>query len=595
VPAPTPLPRHDVVRALGDGGTLLLAHPVTGRRLVARPLRGVAAERRLRHLSRAGAAPGARDGYEPWIPAPALWDGVPHAVRAWVDGEPLAARLAGGPLPPAEAATLAAGLARALAALHAARVAHGALHPGNVILLPGGGVRLVDGLEQAAPPAGAPAPAEARRAAYAAPEVLRGAAPGRAGDVFALGVVLYEALAGEHPFAAADPLETARRVLHGERAPLALTGAGVEPALAAAVERMLSAGRWRRPSARRCVPPGRVETAGVGAETPSAIADAIVSATATATATQTEIEIATRNATQTETRTERARANLTLLPTATAGATDVSNPMATPRASRSTPPAGIPRRIQRRPVPPALLAVQPRERLLALAAALLLAVGGGGLAVRAAWRHHRDGALTARVEELLATGDLQGAGRVLREAQRSRPEDPAVERLLGDLAQARGDSRRALRHWRAALERDPDVADAALRERALALLGTADGRSDLAAVLAALGDEVEAPLLRATASGAYWERWNAVRALEARGQGKRIDYAQVYLQDLARGGSCATRRAAAVRLEHLRAPSALPGLERVRGSLGFLDRMCMADAVDRAIDATRAAGGDVRM
>ncbi|MEU6748727.1 cellulose binding domain-containing protein [Spirillospora sp. NPDC046719] len=120
---------------------------------------------------------------------------VPYVVMELLDGETLAARLARGPMPWREAAGVCARIADALAAAHAAGVVHRDIKPANVFLTPVG-VKVLDfGIAftgtSGGPLLGTPA--------YVAPELLAGAEPGPAADVFSLGVVLNQALTGDAP------------------------------------------------------------------------------------------------------------------------------------------------------------------------------------------------------------------------------------------------------------------------------------------------------------------------------------------------------------------------------------------------------------
>jgi hypothetical protein len=88
--------------------------------------------------------------------------------------------------------------------------------------------------------------------AYIAPERLAGREADGAADVWSAGVVLWEALAGRHPFWAVSPLETARRVEAGAQ-PLAELRPDLPRELCRAVDRMLSLDPRKRPSARQAV------------------------------------------------------------------------------------------------------------------------------------------------------------------------------------------------------------------------------------------------------------------------------------------------------------------------------------------------------
>ncbi|QKW37687.1 cellulose binding domain-containing protein [Actinomadura sp. NAK00032] len=119
---------------------------------------------------------------------------IPYVVMELLDGETLAARLARGPLPWREAAGICARVADALAAAHAAGVVHRDIKPANVFLTPVG-VKVLDfGIAFTGPStAGGPV---LGTPAYVAPELLRGAAPTPAADIYSLGVVLNECLRG---------------------------------------------------------------------------------------------------------------------------------------------------------------------------------------------------------------------------------------------------------------------------------------------------------------------------------------------------------------------------------------------------------------
>jgi WD40 repeat protein len=139
------------------------------------------------------------------------WDeGLAYIAMEEVAGATLTARLAEGPLPLEETLRLGVALAAALAYAHQRGVVHGDLAPANVLLAPTG-PKLADfGLARVAATPGEQAGGGTR--GYAAPEVLRGAAPTPAADLYALGAVLRAALGGSPPDAtdARGPLLSSR-------------------------------------------------------------------------------------------------------------------------------------------------------------------------------------------------------------------------------------------------------------------------------------------------------------------------------------------------------------------------------------------------
>ena len=219
-PVPAVLAGKFVIeRRIGAGGmgTVFRARDVGLDRPVAiKTLEGVAPARlaRLKPEAQAMAAlahPGIAQ-----IHGLETWRGRPLLVMEYMDGGTLAARLARGPLPPPEALRVALALADALGALHAAGYRHGDVKPGNVGFTADGAPKLLDfGLAGLTGRQGA---AIGGTVAYLSPEALGGAAAGPEDDVWALGVVLYEMLAGRRPFAGATVDELAdgirRQALH---------------------------------------------------------------------------------------------------------------------------------------------------------------------------------------------------------------------------------------------------------------------------------------------------------------------------------------------------------------------------------------------
>jgi serine/threonine protein kinase len=157
----------------------------------------------------------------------------------------------GDPAQPAArqaALSAVAGAARAAHALHEAGIAHNDIKPGNVMLPDDGGGKLADlGLSRVLTPGmtvsglGSTASVE-----YLDPAVLRGAAPSRASDIFALGATLHWALAGEGLYGelpADNALVAMRRVL--SRQPV-VSGA-LDPAARDLVSEAISEDPARRP------------------------------------------------------------------------------------------------------------------------------------------------------------------------------------------------------------------------------------------------------------------------------------------------------------------------------------------------------------
>src|SRR6185503_13796313 len=137
-------------------------------------------------------------------------NGVPYIVTELLAGTTLRKHL-GKRLPAGEALRIVRQIADVLTAAHEKGIVHRDLKPENVFLLPDGTVKLIDfGLARQV--ASSP-DAETRLItatgsvagtfAYMAPEQIRGLECDGRTDLFALGIVLYEMLAGARPFTGA--------------------------------------------------------------------------------------------------------------------------------------------------------------------------------------------------------------------------------------------------------------------------------------------------------------------------------------------------------------------------------------------------------
>lgn len=127
----------------------------------------------------------------------------PYLVMELVAGLSLAELLAGGPLDPAHAMDVIAQAAAGLGAAHLAGLVHCDIKPGNLLLTPDGQVKIADfGIAQVAGVWPDPGPGILLGTpAYLAPELVAGAPATAASDLYALGIVAYECLAGMPAFA----------------------------------------------------------------------------------------------------------------------------------------------------------------------------------------------------------------------------------------------------------------------------------------------------------------------------------------------------------------------------------------------------------
>jgi len=167
-------------------------------------------------------------------------DGRPFIVSEFVEGDTLRARLMRGPLAVVNAVTIATQIADALAAAHERGILHRDVKPENVMLRPDGYVKVLDfglaKLRRLAPADAAVVPALHPASAdgsvetmpgmllgtprYMSPEQARGLEVDARADVWSLGVVLYEMLAGRPPFSGGTPADVIAAILHFEPAPV---------------------------------------------------------------------------------------------------------------------------------------------------------------------------------------------------------------------------------------------------------------------------------------------------------------------------------------------------------------------------------------
>jgi eukaryotic-like serine/threonine-protein kinase len=246
--------RYRLTRILGSGGAAIVweAHDEKlGRRVAVKMLhphllRDEASHRRFVAEARAAAQlshPAIVEVHDIVVDGPST-----AIVLELIEGESLSERIArDGVLPPAEAARIGRDIAEALDHAHRSGILHCDVKPANVLLGSDGRPRLVDfGIARALDEPGSAMTATGSimgTLRYMAPEQLVAEPFGPSADIFALGAVLYETLAGVPAFGATSPVALVRE--HGLGPPRL---PAVPGDLAGIVEAMLGPDPEHRPA-----------------------------------------------------------------------------------------------------------------------------------------------------------------------------------------------------------------------------------------------------------------------------------------------------------------------------------------------------------
>jgi len=256
--------RYEVITAVGRGGNASIygAFDKSGNRVAIKVLHpelavSVAADRFLREIRYAGKL------HHPHI-APLLDSGETDyllwLVMPYVPGESLRSTLQREPaLAPERAVVVGCEMLEALGYAHAQGLAHRDIKPDNIVLSPEGAVLVDFGIARAI------ANSEGDRVTrsgfvvgteeYMSPEQAAGAddVDGRT-DLYSLGIVLFEALAGRPPFTGPSPAAVIDMQQHHEAPELCQLRPELAPNLAAAIARALKkrpADRWPTADAMR--------------------------------------------------------------------------------------------------------------------------------------------------------------------------------------------------------------------------------------------------------------------------------------------------------------------------------------------------------
>ena len=185
------------------------------------------------------------------------YDGAPYVVQELLEGETLRAELSGGRFSPRKAIEYAVQIAQGLAAAHDKGIVHRDLKPENVFVTKDGRVKILDfGLakltETAASANATNLPTATEPGVvmgtigYMSPEQVKGKPADARSDIFALGAILYEMLAGQRAFRGDSAGETMAAILKEDPPDLSVTNQNISPGLDRVVRHCLEKNPERR-------------------------------------------------------------------------------------------------------------------------------------------------------------------------------------------------------------------------------------------------------------------------------------------------------------------------------------------------------------
>jgi serine/threonine-protein kinase len=237
--------RYEVGPVLGRGGMsevrdgwdLKLDRPVAIKVLHA----GGRPENRLRFATEARAAANLSGQHIVVVYDVGEHQGMPFIVMERLPGVTLADHIARGPLQPAFVQDVLDDVLAALALAHDAGIVHRDVKPGNVLFTATGEAKLADfGIAKLDGGVHTRTGEIVGSMAYLSPERLTSKPATPADDLYAVGVLAYEALTGRRPFPQTSLGELARAILNDKPLPVADVRPGVPAGLSTAIERSLS-------------------------------------------------------------------------------------------------------------------------------------------------------------------------------------------------------------------------------------------------------------------------------------------------------------------------------------------------------------------
>jgi serine/threonine-protein kinase len=172
---------------------------------------------------------------------------TPFIVMERLPGDTLGDQIALGPLTQTQTCAALRSVLAALAVAHDAGMLHRDIKPGNLLLAPSGTVKVADfGIVKTAASVHTTTGHIVGTLAYMSPDRVSGKPASVDDDLYAVGVVGYEALTGRKPFPQEDIMPLAHAIVEGRPPPVKELRPDIDPALADVIERAMSPDPLRR-------------------------------------------------------------------------------------------------------------------------------------------------------------------------------------------------------------------------------------------------------------------------------------------------------------------------------------------------------------
>ncbi|WP_179475257.1 serine/threonine-protein kinase [Mycolicibacterium vinylchloridicum] len=175
-------------------------------------------------------------------------EGSPFIVLERLPGQTLADLIAAGPMPPWRVRKMLDDVLAGLQVAHSAGILHRDIKPGNILVsAPGDCMKVADfGIAKTGDGAPTTTGQIVGTMSYLSPERLTGAPASVGDDLYAVGLMAYEALLGRRLFAQDNPAALARAIIDNPPPPVAAISAGTDPLLAAVIDRAMTRNPMQR-------------------------------------------------------------------------------------------------------------------------------------------------------------------------------------------------------------------------------------------------------------------------------------------------------------------------------------------------------------